>query len=134
MTKNKSKKPIDNLIPNSERTPQELKKMTKKGGKKSGEVRRKRKALRDLFKSMLATPLPNTDLKAKIEAMGFSGEEENYNTFLGMTTLNEALKGNMKAVELIRDTIGEKPKDKIELKDNRENSKLDKIIEQLNEE
>ena len=33
----------DNLIPNSERTPQELKEMTSKAGKRSGEVRREKK-------------------------------------------------------------------------------------------
>lgn len=111
------KNPKDNLISNSERTPKELKNMTKKGGKKSGQVRRQRKQLKELFKSMLSTPIPQADLKAKIDEMGLDNEEKNYNTLLGMTTLNEALKGNMKAVELIRDTIGEKPKDEIELKD-----------------
>lgn len=39
-----------NLIPNSERTPSELREMTSKGGKKSGEVRRKNKVLRELAK------------------------------------------------------------------------------------
>ena len=33
-----------NLIPNSQRSPSELKAMTSKGGKRSGEVRRQRKS------------------------------------------------------------------------------------------
>ena len=65
--------------------------------------------------------------------MGLDNEEKNYNTLIGMTALTEALKGNLKAIELIRDTIGEKPKDSIQLTDERENSKLDKILEQLDE-
>lgn len=117
MTSKKKKDPKDNLISNPERTPKELKNMAKKGGKKSGQVRRQRKQLKDLFLSMLSTPIPKDELKEKITSMGLDNEEKNYNTLLGMTTLNEALKGNMRAVELIRDTIGEKPKDELEIKD-----------------
>lgn len=43
-----------NLIPNSKRTPQELREMTTKGGKKSGETRRKKKADREENKTMLS--------------------------------------------------------------------------------
>ena len=39
-----------NLIPNSERTPSELREITKKGGIKSGEVRRQKKTLSELGK------------------------------------------------------------------------------------
>lgn len=125
MTKKTAKKPSDNLIPVNKRTMGEQREIVKKGGKKSGEVRRQRKALRDLFKSMLATPLPNDDLKAKIEAMGFSDEENNYNTLLGMTTLNKALKGDVRAIEFVRDTIGEKPKEEIEI------SEAPKIVDDI---
>lgn len=37
----------ENLIPNSERSPSELREMGKKGGIKSGEVRRRNKRLRE---------------------------------------------------------------------------------------
>lgn len=37
----------DNLIPNSERSPSELREMGKKGGIRSGEVRRRNKRLRE---------------------------------------------------------------------------------------
>lgn len=136
MKSKKKKDPKDNLMPiekvNASRTREQHSKDSKKAGKKSGQVRRQRKQLKDLFLSMLSTPIPQDELKEKITSMGLDGEEKNYNTLLGMTTLNEALKGNMRAVELIRDTIGEKPVENIELKDSRENSKLDKILEQLN--
>ena len=39
-----------NLIPNSERSPEELREMGRKGGIKSGESRRKTKELRKAFK------------------------------------------------------------------------------------
>lgn len=113
----KKKDPKDNLMQNRETTPQERRENARKAGKASGKARRKRKQLKELFISMLSTQLPQDELKEKINNMGLSDEEKNYNTLLGMTTLNEALKGNMRAVELIRDTIGEKPKDKLEIKD-----------------
>lgn len=103
--------PIEEV--NSKRTREKHSEDSKRAGKRSGEVRRQRKLLKDLFKSLLATPIPQKELKEKIKEMGLSDEEKNYNTLLGMTTLNEALKGNMKAVEFIRDTIGEKPKEEI---------------------
>ena len=37
----------DNLIPNSERSPSELREMGRKGGIKSGESRRRKKRLRE---------------------------------------------------------------------------------------
>lgn len=37
----------DNLIPNSERSPSELREMGRKGGIRSGEVRRQNKRLRE---------------------------------------------------------------------------------------
>ena len=133
MVSKKKKDPKDNLMQNRETTPQERRENARKAGKASGKARRQRKQLKDLFLSMLSTPIPQDELKGKITSMGLDNEEKNYNTLIGMTALTEALKGNLKAIELIRDTIGEKPKDSIQLTDERENSKLDKILEQLDE-
>lgn len=43
-----------NLIPNSERTPSELREITRKGGIASGQARRERKALADILRAELA--------------------------------------------------------------------------------
>lgn len=82
----------ENLVPNSKRTPSELRKMTKKGGKKSGEVRRERKKFKEAFLAALET----------------GNTQDNIVT----AVFEKALAGDLKAVELIRDTIGEKPVDK----------------------
>jgi hypothetical protein len=42
-----------NLIPNSERTPEELREMTRKGGIRSGEVRREKKLLSQIYAEFL---------------------------------------------------------------------------------
>ena len=42
----------NNLIPNSERSPEELRKMGRKGGIKSGESRRKNAQIREVAKML----------------------------------------------------------------------------------
>ena len=64
-----------------------------KGGKKSAEVRKAAK----LFKEAINENMSDEDLKAMTNKM------------IGL-----AKKGNIKAYEILRDTRGEKPKDKIE--------------------
>lgn len=83
-----------NLIPNSERTPEELREMTRKGGIRSGEVRRARKTL----KEELLLLLSDGDTQKRIS----------------LAQLEKALAGDTKAYEVIRDTIGEKPTEKVE--------------------
>lgn len=87
-------KGIKNLIPNSKRTPEELREMTKKGGIKSGEARRKRKKLKEELLLLLS--------------------EGDNNRRMSTAIFERALKGDTKAFEVIRDTIGEKPKEQIE--------------------
>ena len=75
----------------------------KKGGKRSGEVRRARKTLREELLALLSQ-----DIKTK------NGESMNTQVAMSSSLIKEALKGNTKAFELIRDTIGEKPVEKVE--------------------
>ena len=88
-----------NLIPNSERTPSELREMARNGGLASGEARRKRKTLKEELLLMLS----DGDIQEKIS----------------IALINEAINGNnagsvTKAFEVIRDTIGERPVEKVQ--------------------
>jgi len=87
-----------NLKPMNKLTVEEQKKIARAGGKASGESRRKRKTLRDELLAMLS----DGDTQKKIS----------------VALIKEATNGNnagsvTKAFEVIRDTIGEKPVDKI---------------------
>lgn len=87
-----------NLIPTNKRSKEEVRKNAAKGGKKSGETRRARKTLREELLLLLA-----------------DGDTQNK---MSLALIEEALNGNKagsvtKAFETIRDTIGEKPVDKI---------------------
>lgn len=68
------------------------------GGKKSAEVRKEKKMLKDLLEEALEK------------------ETKTGNKYIDITLalIKEAEKGNVKAYETIRDTLGQKPKDKIE--------------------
>lgn len=52
----------DNLIPNSARSPEELREMTRKGGINSGKARRAKADMRELMKMMLEEGIPGKDM------------------------------------------------------------------------
>ena len=83
-----------NLIPNSERTPSELRKMAIKGGLASVEARRKRKSLKEELLLML--------------------EDEEVQKSVAVALIQEAQNGNVKAFGMLRDTIGEAPVEKVQ--------------------
>lgn len=87
-----------NLIPNSERTPSELREITKKGGIKSGEVRRQKKTLSELAKMIAENPAP-TAAKKKLTKMGISDEDADNNACIVAAVYDKAIKGNMQAVD-----------------------------------
>lgn len=87
-----------NLIPTNKRSKSEAREISRKGGINSGISRRERKTLKEELLLMLS----DSDVQEKIST----------------ALINEAMNGNKagsvtKAFEVIRDTIGEKPVDKI---------------------
>ena len=85
----------ENLIPFNERTPRERSELGRKGAAKANETKRRRKTLRE-------------ELTALLEI----GDTQNK---VSTALLDKAIKGDVKAFETIRDTIGEKPTDKQEI-------------------
>lgn len=82
----------ENLIPFNERTEEEQREIARKGGIKSGEARREKK----LFKEAIEKQLGQS-IDSMIKSM-----------------ITQAKKGNVQAITFLRDTIGEKPTDKVE--------------------
>lgn len=75
----------------------------KKGGIASGESRRNKKLLRDCIEVLLETEMDD----------GKGGKKTGAEA-LSVKLFKEALKGNVKAFEVLRDTAGQKPVEKIE--------------------
>ena len=82
-----------NLKPLNTRSKEDQMKIRSKAGKKSGEVRRKRKQLREELLALLSA----------------GNTQKN----ISLALIDQALNGNVKAFETIRDTIGEKPVEKV---------------------
>ena len=89
----------ENLINFTERTPSELRELSIKGQKASTEAKRARKTLRQ-------------ELEILMSMVDDNGKtwQENISTSL----IKQALKGNTKAYEIIRDTMGQKPIEQIQ--------------------
>lgn len=98
-----------NLIPNSKRTPNELREIAKKGGVASGETRRKKKAIAEAYRMLAEGVLPD----AVANEFGFDKGTET-SIALAITNLRLALDGNIRAIETFRDTAGEKPVQEVE--------------------
>lgn len=109
-----------NLIPieevNSRRTREEHSKDSQRGGQKSGEVRRQRKAMKEQAELLLSLPFNLTDkkgneLKEVLKKLGI--DEDNIDNQMAMiVALWKTALGNgrnqVTAVQELRDIIGEK--------------------------
>ncbi len=92
-----------NLKSLGKRTTSEQREIASKGGKASGKARRKRKEFKEAIKEAL-TVIVDDEQKMSVQDKGIEA------------LLDKFMKGDTKAFELIRDTIGEKPTDKQEVK------------------
>ena len=103
-----------NLISLADRTTEEQREIARKGGIASGEARREKKLLRELLE----------------DALSKGTETDNEYVNITLALIKEANKGNVKAYEVIRDTLGQKPKEEIEITDVT-NKKFDEICSQI---
>lgn len=99
----------ENLIPNSQRTPSELREMTSKGGKKSGEVRRKKRDMKKTMEMLLQLSPTNEDgqilAAAGVNLNMIPDDELNNMLVVNAALLNKAKLGDVNAVRELRDII-----------------------------
>ena len=108
----------ENLIPTTKRTKKEVREMTTKGGKRSGEVRRQRKTQREQLQLLLSLPLKNPKAVEQIKNLGIEDNEINNQMAMNVAMFNLILKGGKGAVQAynsINDLIGDNEKRKLEL-------------------
>lgn len=97
----------ENLIPNSKRTPDELRRMTSNGGKKSGEVRRRKADFRKTLNALLTAEIDSPEWSPMLEALGLDSTLE---SAVNAAMIKEALMGNVKAYEAIAKYSGQSEK------------------------
>lgn len=101
---------IDNLIP--VRSEEEAREKGKAGGIASGKARKEKKLLRDTLNDLLKMPLRDgvPDNLEKIASIaGLKGKNITMQETIMLAMLQKAAKGDVRAAEYIRDTIGQKP-------------------------
>lgn len=122
-----------NLIPNSERTPNELREMTKKGGIKSGEVRREKATFKNAIKWLIESDIKidKGNLYESFKKSGIDISKLNTTQLATLGLWSGAVQGNatnyktlMEANEEIQ-TETETPNININIVDN---SNLEKIM------
>ncbi|MGO5251428.1 hypothetical protein [Collinsella sp. LCP19S3_G10] len=109
-----------NLIPNSKRTPKELREMTRKGGINSGRSRRKKADLKKAFNTILQADVSSNKVKQQLETLGFETTNE---MALAMVMMQKAMKGNVRAFEQISKLTATDAKDALDKKEQRERIK-----------
>ena len=95
-----------NLVPNTERSPSEARENGRKGGIKSGETRRRKKALKSLMNDLLSSEIVNDDIYNSTVDMGF-GTNPTYGAAVVAAMVRQAALGDTKAFNAIVDLIGE---------------------------
>lgn len=103
-----------NLIKNEDLTPEQRRRNASKAGKASAKKRQQNKTFKEIISKFLDGQVSDERLKQQMIDFGFADEEVSNKSCAVFALWREAIKGNTKAFELLRDTIGEKPIEQIQ--------------------
>lgn len=108
----------ENLRPANTLTEDELRRMTRNGGKKSVEKRRQRKTFREGLEWLLTNAELPDALKEQLKKQGCNPEDMNHMMVILRSLIAKAEQGDVQAFNAIIAQIGEKPADKLDVKGN----------------
>jgi hypothetical protein len=98
------------------RSGDEAAEMGLKGGIASGAVRRKKAAMKDYVQFILGMKRKVSEKTLEqLKEMGVTEDEVTGQTLALMKIMDKAIAGDIKAMEFLRDTAGEKPTDKVDM-------------------
>ena len=103
----------ENLRKFTDMTPEEHRELSKKGNKASTESKRARKSMKEMLDILLQNE--RTDDK--------TGNKKQTQEWILIAQINKALKGDSRAFQNIRDTVGEKPVDVVQFSPTEDNIK-----------
>ena len=98
-------------------TPEERSEWGRKGAQKSTETKRKRKEMRETLNILLNMPLKKGKVYSAEEIKSFAdlkGKNITIDQAMMVCLVQKALKGDLSAISMVRDTVGEKPVEKVE--------------------
>lgn len=95
---------LQNLVSLADRTMEERQEIGRVGGIKSGESKRRMKTFREELQQLL-----------QMEILNKNGEKISTQQNINSALILKAAKGDVRAYEVIRDTLGQRPKDEKEV-------------------
>lgn len=104
-------KGIENLVSLGDRSTEEQREIAQKGGKASGEVRRKRKALKEQMETLLSLPIADRRRFNKAARLGFDVEDLDNSALVVIALWSKAISGDVAAIKELRDLIDESGSD-----------------------
>lgn len=99
----------DNLIPEAHKLTLEEQSA---GGKASGKARREKRLMREALTDLMQMEVTDESIRQTLDDMGI--ENKDNQTALTVAIFLKALRGDVRAGEFIRDTMGEKPVDVVQ--------------------
>lgn len=101
-------------------TPEQRREYGRRGGLTKGENYKRRKELKETLDILLDMPLKKgrTTSVEKVQAFTeMKGKNITVDQAMMVCLIQKALKGDLNAIAMVRDTIGEKPTEKLDVKD-----------------
>lgn len=105
-----------NIIPNSERTPEERREIAAAGGRASGVSRRRKRSLREAAELYLSLPVSDKRAWNKLAKDGVAPEDVDNQMAIIAGLSIKAAKGDAKAAKVLFDLIGDQSKAEDEVK------------------
>lgn len=116
----------DNLVPQNKRTKEEQRVIAAMGGRASGNARRQKKMLKDQIDLLLSLPLKDEKAKKKLKGLGINADNIDNQMAMVIAMWQKALKGDVSAFNTLRDTVGEKPIEEVNV-----NQTIDSTIQEI---
>lgn len=95
-----------NIIPNSERTPEERREIAAAGGRASGVSRRRKKSLREAAELYLSLPVADKRTWNRLAREGVEPEDVDNQMAIIAGLALKAMKGDSRAAKVLFDLIG----------------------------
>ena len=102
-------------------TPEQRAEYGRKGAEKANETKRKRKEMRETLDILLNMPLKKGKQYSAEDVKCFAdlkGKNITIDQAMMVCLVQKALKGDLNAISMVRDTVGEKPVEKVEVTKN----------------
>ena len=102
----------ENLVKYTDMSPDERTEFHSRGGKASTAKRRQKKTFAETLRAVLASEYPVEEAKKKLQSMGLDGT---WMDQLSQAQVDKASRGDTEAFRAVRDTIGENPKQAVDV-------------------